>query len=384
MFAKIKEVKKLNLAILFGAKSPEHEVSIITALQASEWIDRQRYQPYFIYLDRQNQAYLCPKISSSNLAQLIKKTLEQNRRIEFRRKAFLVGRGLLKKIIPIDAALLCFHGSYGEDGRIQGLLDFLEVPYTGSGVLGSALGMDKVATKAIFAKLGLPVTPYLWFYYSQLKQNTKEYLKLIRKRLNYPLFVKPANAGSSVGITKVTKEKQLSEAIKKASRYDQKILIEQSIEGAVDINCAVMGGHRPIASVCEQPISEDQFLSFREKYLKGGKTKGMAGLSRIVPAPIPNKIAAKIQEMAKLIFQEFSCWGMARIDFLYQKKTGKIYPNELNTIPGSLAFYLWKASGIRPEILIDKMISLALKRSRNQARLSYKFKSPILSQFSQK
>lgn len=371
---------KLNLAIIFGAKSCEHEVSIVTAFQAWDWINPQKYHRFLIYIDDNNQTYLCPSFSKKDYRHFIKKTLQKKHLVNFVKKGMIIRRGFFKKKVNIDAALLLMHGSYGEDGRIQGMLDFLEIPYTGSGVLGSSLGMDKVVMKDIFVKMGLRVTPYEWFWDDEFKNNPQKITTTIEKNLQYPLFVKPANGGSSVGVSKVKNRRQLEKAIKTASKFDHKILVEQSVEKAVDINCALMGGYQPTVSVCEQPLSEDQFLSFREKYLKGGKTKGMAGLSRIVPAPISSKATREIQEIAKLIFRELGCWGMARMDFLYQEKTGKIYPNEINTIPGSLSFYLWQASGIKPPQLIDKMVELALQKEKETNRLSYTFKSKILDQ----
>jgi len=371
---------KKNLAIIFGAKSPEHDVSITTAFQAWDWIDRKKYSRYLVYIDLENNAFLSPFPKKGEYSELIKRTLSRNQKVRFVKGGIEVKRGLFKQKINIDVALLIMHGGYGEDGRIQGMLDFLGIPFTGSGVLGSSLGMDKAAMKDIFIKLGYPVTPYIWFWEEEFKSSPKELMDRIERELTYPLFVKPANAGSSIGITKVEKRKALEKAVITASKYDHKILVEQGLNQAVDINCAVMGGYRPVTSVCEQPIIESQFFSFKEKYLKGGKKKGMAGIGRIIPAPIPDKISRLIQEMAITIFKELGCWGMARMDFLYQKKGQKVYPNEINTIPGSLACYLWEATGVSPERLIDQMIRLALERKKDQDRLSYQFQSPLLNQ----
>lgn len=371
---------KLNLVVVFGGKSPEHEVSIVTTFQAWEWISPQKYSRFLIYLDYQNRAFLCPSLKKIDYRHFINKVLNQKRSIVFTHKGIKIQKGLIRKEIPIDVVLLLTHGGSGENGQIQGLFDFLGLPYTGSGVLGSALGMDKIITKEIFAKIDLETIPFIWFYVKEFKSGPKKIIKKIETKLKYPLFVKPASGGSSVGISKVKTRKQLIKAVRLVSQFDQKILLEESIENSVDINCAVMGGYRPITSVCEQPISEDQFLSFKEKYLKGGKNKGMAGLSRIIPAPVPEKISQKIQKMAKIIFRSLNIWGMARVDFLYQKKTGKVYPNEINTIPGSLAFYLWKASGIEPNQLIDKMVNLVLERKKEFDKLNYFFKSKILDQ----
>ncbi|MBM3205434.1 D-alanine--D-alanine ligase [Candidatus Shapirobacteria bacterium] len=372
--------KLLNLGIIFGGKSPEHEVSIVTTFQAWPWIDSKKYQRFLIYLDYENQAFLCPTIKKQNPQQFIEKALKRKQGVDFVKKGIKVKKGFFSKKIPLDVILLLTHGGTGENGEFQGLLDFCEIPYTGSNVLGSALSMDKIITKNIFIKLGFKVAPYLWFTKDEFKKNSQKIINQIGRKIKYPVFVKPTTSGSSIGVNKAKNKKELIKAINIASKFDHKILIEKGLEGAVDVNCAVMGGYKPIASVCEQPITEDQFLSFKEKYLKGGKNKGMAGLSRIIPAPISEKTTKEIQQIAKIIFKELNAWGMARIDFLYQKKSGQIYPNEMNTIPGSLAFYLWQASGLKPTQLIDKMIELALERKKDLEKLNYHFKSEILAQ----
>jgi D-alanine-D-alanine ligase len=372
---------KLNLAVIFGAKSAEHEVSIVTTFQAWGWIDRKKYNPFLIYIDQSNNAYLCPHLRKESYKDFIKRVLEQNKRVTFVQSGIEISGGiLLKKRVKIDVALLTMHGLYGEDGKIQGMLDFFDIPYTGSGVLGSALGMDKVLMKEIFEKLGLKVVKYFWFYDVEYKKDKSLIFRKVDKELGYPVFVKPANCGSSVGIRKVKNRKMLDEAIKQAGKFDHKILIEQGISGAKDINCSILGGYDSEVSVCEEVLTDEEFLSFEEKYLKGGKTKGMLSLSRIMPAPIPDGVAKEIQRQAKMIFRELGCWGVARMDFLYQPKNKTIYPNEINTIPGSLAFYLWKASGLEPSSLIDKLVSLALERKKQQDSLNLTFKSRILDQ----
>ncbi len=372
--------KQLNLGIIFGGKSPEHEVSIITAFQVWPWINKEKYQPFLIYLDYDNQAFLCPPIKKQDYQKFIENTIKEKAYVDFIKGGIYLKKGFFKKRIKVDAVLLLTHGGSGENGQIQGLLDFFDIPYTGSNLLTSAITMDKVLTKESFAKIGLKTLPYSWFDYKDFKKDQKKIVKDIEDKLKYPLFIKPARSGSSIGINKVKNRKELVGAINKAAVFDNKILIEESLEDAIDINCAVMGGLSPIISPCEQPLSDEQFLSFQEKYLKGGKNKGMASLSRIIPAPIPEKKALEIKNMAKIIFGEIILWGMSRIDFLYQKKTGKVYPNEINSIPGSLAFYLWQAKNIQPPQLIDRMIDLAIERKKQEKNLKYFFKSEILKQ----
>lgn len=372
--------KQLNLGIIFGGKSPEHEVSIITAFQAWPWINKKKYQPFLIYLNYDNQAFLCSSLKKQNYQKFIENTIKEKAYVDFIEGGICFKKGFFKKKIKLDVTLLLAHGGSGENGQIQGLLDFFDIPYTGSNLLTSAITMDKVLTKESFAKVGLKTLPYFWFEYQNFKKNQKKIVKDIENKIEYPIFVKPARSGSSIGIDKVKNRKELIEAVEKAAIFDNKILIEESLEDAVDINCAVMGGSNPLISPCEQPLSDEQFLSFQEKYLKGNKNKGMASLSRIIPAPIPEKKTLEIKNMAKIIFEEIILWGMSRIDFLYQKKTGKIYPNEINSIPGSLAFYLWQAKNIQPTQLIDKMVDLAIERKKQEKKIKYSFKSEILNQ----
>lgn len=372
-------MEKLKIAIFFGTKSSENEVSIVTASQVVKWIDKNKYELFLIYIDHDNQAYLCPNPNKIHLTDFIKKTINQKKLVKFVNKGISFPGILSEKKVIIDVAVLATHGGTGEKGQLQGLLDYYDIPYTCSGVFGSALGMDKVRSKILFKSLGYSTSPFVWFNKEDFETNPKKILKETEE-LKLPLFVKPASCGSSIGVSEVNKESELLGAIKHAGTFDQEIIVEEKIKGSVDINCAVIGGNNPEATVCEQPISDGNFLTFEEKYLKGGKTKGMAGLSRIVPAPIPENISHEIQNMAKMIFKAFNCWGIARIDFLYQKGLKKIYINEINTIPGSLAFYLFEEIGITPSQLIDKLINLAIEKNKKEHAISYLFDSKILDQ----
>lgn len=372
-------MNKLNLGLVFGSKSPEHDVSIVTAFQIRKYLDANKYNLYLIYLDQNNQAYLCPNLKIKEQRDLIKKTLKEKRIIHFVKGGFLFKKNLLTRFNPLDTVLLSLHGTYGEDGRIQGLFEFLDIPYTGCNLVASSTGMDKVLTKRLFEKIGLKVAGYSWFYFNNYQNDCLGIIKIIEKKLKYPLFVKPANGGSSVGVSRCQTQTELKKAIETASQYDHKILVEEAVKNAIDINCAVLGDRESMkVSWCEQPMTDNSFLTFEDKYLKGGKNKGMAGLSRMIPAPIPEKKSKEIQNMAKKIFAEFDCSGVVRVDFLYQKKTGKVYPNEINTIPGSLAIYLFEPSGIEPYELIDKIIELAIKKSKTGKNLNYSFTSKLL------
>lgn len=373
-------MKKINLAVIFGGKSLEHEVSIVTAFQAWKWLDKEKYVPYLIYVDQNNQTFLCPDLKKEAFRDFIKITLQDDKKLDFIKGGFRLTKGLISKKVNLDVAILTFHGSLGENGGFQGMMEFLGIPYTHCGILGSALGMDKVITKKIFEQMGLSVASSEWFYAEEYRHDANGILKKIQKKLKYPLFVKPANGGSTIGVFKVKNQIELKEKIDEAIKIDTKIIVEEGIEDAVDINCSVKGGYSPVASSCEQPLKDNEILTFEDKYLKGGKTKGMAGLCRIFPAPIPEKVAREIQEISKAIFREFNCWGIIRIDFLYQKKTGKVFANELNTIPGSLAFYFWQPGRITPPKLIDELVELALAKKKESDSLVTSYESKILDQ----
>ena len=215
-----------------------------------------------------------------------------------------------------------------------------DLPYVGSGVTGSSVGMDKIIQKSVFKDNGLSVVKHLWFLKSEWQDNKIEIIKNIENILGYPVFVKPANSGSSVAISKANGLKELEGAIDIASNFDRRILIEEGKENIIEINCSVLGNNDLTVSVCEQPLKSQDVLTYEDKYLKGGKVKGMAGLSRLVPAPISEELTKKIQEMTKTAFRAIDASGVARIDFLVDEKNNKIWINEINTLPGSLSFYL--------------------------------------------
>jgi len=375
----MKSMEKKNICLIFGGKSAEHEVSIVTGLQASGWVDPAKYNLWLVYLNDQNKAYLCSS-SNGNYRQAIETALLKKQYVQFSFGGIIIKNGFFNKYVSIDCALLATHGGSGENGVLQGMLEFFDIAYTGSGILGSSLGMDKSVMKQIFVNNNLLVLPYISFSLDDYEFDGKGIKAKIEKTVKYPVFVKPARGGSSLGISRVEKESGLDKAIKEASGYDYKIIIEQELKEAIDINCAVMGGDIISVSLCEQPLKEDEFLTFEEKYLKGGKTKGMAGLSRIVPAPIPDKVSREIQEMAKIIYKTLDCWGSARIDFLYQKKSGKVYPCEINTIPGSLSYYLWQASGIDVREMVDRLIDLAIEKKNKNSQINFSYRSQILDQ----
>ena len=273
------------------------------------------------------------------------------------RKIMPIG-GVFRKPIEFDIIMPAIHGTYGEDGTLQGMLEMLGVPYTGSGVTAAAVGMDKVIQKAVYEKEGLPVVRYEWFLVKEYIENKKEVVEKLENKIGYPMCVKPANLGSSVGINMAKNKKELEWAIEVAKEFDTKILVEECLENIDEINVSVMGYEEAEVSVCEQPIKAYTLLSFEDKYLKGNKAKGMANLSRLIPAPISKDLTKKIQDFALRAFRALGVSGVARIDFLVNIKKEIVYINEINTLPGSLSFYLWEKSDYPFSKMMDKLIEL--------------------------
>jgi len=347
-------MNKLNIAVLYGGRSVEHEVSVITALQVMHNLDKNKYNVLPVYVTKDGRFIKGNK-------NFLKAEFYKNLETIDSPTAHLGGGSinsenfLIKKQEKIDCAILAFHGTYGEDGCVQGLLEMAGIPYTGCGVMASAIGMDKLAQKKLF---------------SDIPQ-----VKLSR---NFPLFVKPSNGGSSIGITKVKNAKELKDAIEVAKAYDSRVLVEESAEGFIEINISVLGnGDNLITSVCEQPVPSKEVLTYDDKYKSGGK--GMAGAKRLIPAPLKTITAAKIANLAKRAFESIDGSGMARVDFLVSPDEKIIYINEINTLPGSMAFYLWEKSGLPFPKLLDKLIELGQERFELRNSRITTFSSNILA-----
>jgi D-alanine-D-alanine ligase len=367
---------KLKVGVLFGGRSAEHEVSVVTALQVISHLDRTKYEVLPIYITKEGKWFVGERLGRG---EAYKRLPEVER---YGSHAFIAPDPTVKALVPgsgglfarglkesIDVAFLSFHGTHGEDGAIQGLLELADIPYTGAGVAGSAVGMDKILMKAAFRAAGIPVVPDVWFNRSEWKENQKAVISRLEKSLRYPMYVKPANTGSSIAVGKAKNRKDLIETIEVASRFDRRIIVDQGVTDLTEINCSVLGNDNPIPSICEQPLPKDELQSYRDKYLRGGKGKlskqGMAGLSRKFPAPISKTMTRKIQDLAVKAFKATDCAGIARVDFLIDKKRNKIYVNEINTLPGSFAFYLWEAAGLTFPKLLGRVIELGLERHKD-------------------
>ena len=393
---------KLRLAVVYGSKSCEHDVSIISALQAAGNIDRQQYDVIYVYIDKNGDWYTGWRLEDIKLytdfdkhaaTRVIPMGANGKLRLIKHPDDKLLPFGTLKTVAEADVVMPVLHGMNGEDGTLQGMLEMWNVPYTSSGVLGSSVGMDKIAMKRIFRDTGLPVLPDDCVERTEWKNAKQTVLKRINGNLCFPVYVKPANLGSSIGINRADDIDGLEDAIDIAMSYDRRVLIENGITDLMEINCAVLGyGDEVQASVTEMPVRWTDFLSFEEKYLRGGgakgaktggskcaSTKGMAGLNRCMPAPIGEELTKTVEELAKAAFKALDCKGVARVDFLFDKNTQKLYVGEINTIPGSLAFYLWEGKGITFTELINKMVEYAFKANADRNENVFSYQSAILS-----
>ncbi len=379
---------KMNVAVFFGGKSVEHEVSIISAQQAIAAMDTEKYHILPIYVSKKGVLYYSEEMTSVEPFKKIDALLERSS------KVILVNDGenvILEKyprpkfsnpkIAAIDVAIPIMHGTNGEDGTVQGYLEMLGVPYAGCGILASAVGMDKILMKQVLQAKGVPVLECVSFYAKQWALSKQGLVEEIEK-IGYPVIVKPANLGSSVGIKKASDRAQLEEAVDLAASFATRVLVEKAIENLIEINCSVIGdSYDTKVSVCERPMGSDEILSYADKYGRGAKgsaSKGMSSASRQVPAELSDQQRSKIELYVQQTFQALCCSGVARIDCMIDGDSGDIYVNEINTIPGSLSFYLWEEAGISFRQEMDELIALALKKNRDKEAITFTYDSNIL------
>ena len=366
------EKKKLRIGIIFGGRSGEHEVSLASANAIMNNLDRDKYDVVPIGITKAGTWLLGTEpahliaagqdVSQASGENMTAVTLTGDptvrRLIPLPDSAPLQDHGALDVIFPV------LHGTYGEDGTLQGLLDMANVPYVGSGVLGSALGMDKEKMKMIFQTSGLPIGDYTVFRRNQWERNPEPIMDTIEQRLGYPCFVKPANLGSSVGVNKAHDRGELEHAINVAAEYDRKIVVEQGLT-CRELECAVLGNDEPIASVVGEVIASNEFYDYNAKYIDNKSEV-------IIPAQIPQETAEVVRHMALQAFQALDLNGLARIDFFLEKETNKVYINEVNTMPGftQISMYpkLWQASGMPYAELLDRLIELARERYDDRQR----------------
>lgn len=284
-------------------------------------------------------------------------------------------------VAELHVAMPVLHGTNGEDGIFEGLLETIGIPFAGCNTLSSANGMDKITMKMILRESGIPVVDYVWFTDHNWLSGKDAIIKEVEEKLGYPVIVKPANLGSSVGIGKASNRDELISAIDNAEKFSQRIIVEHMIENLKEINCSVLGDcddHQ--SSVCEEPIKTGDFLSYEDKYMGGSKTTaGMQASDKRIPADLPEEMSERIRKMAGDTFRVLSCHGVSRVDVMVDEKDNSVYVNEINTIPGSLSFYLWEASGITFTSLMDRLIQLALKRKRSIEKKTFTYDSNIFA-----
>jgi D-alanine-D-alanine ligase len=368
-------VKKIRLGILFGGRSGEHEVSLTSAASVIEALDPEKYEIVPIGITRDGHWRVgasAQKLLDSPRA--LPAILENGKPItasvDPTRPALIAldSQSAAQESAPaVDVVFPLLHGTFGEDGTVQGLLELAGVPFVGAGVLGSAAGMDKDVMKRLFRDVGLPVVPWVLVLRGDWERHGARVRKLINKTLLYPLFIKPANLGSSVGISKVHKSAELDAAMDLAAQYDRKIIVENGVD-AREIECSVLGNDRPEASVPGEVVPVNEFYDYEAKYVKEGS-------ELVIPAKLSPAQTRRVREFAVRAFQAIDCAGMARVDFLLDRKSGKLWVNEINTIPGftPISMYpkMWDSSGLPYPKLLDRLIELAMERHRDKIRTQY-------------
>ena len=389
---------RIRVGVIFGGESVEHEVSIISAIQAMNKMDEEKYEIIPIYITKDREWYTGEMLKDIDVYQDLNliKNYSDNVVLYYKNGSYVLPKknGLLRRIVrEIDVAFPIVHGTNVEDGVLQGYLQTIGIPFVGSNVYASVVGQDKTYMKDIWKECNLPMTKYVWFYDVDYRQDKEEVLKKISP-LHYPLIVKPATTGSSVGISVCENEEKLLEAIDEAIQYDTKIIVEEVVENLKEVNIAVMGNYEnQKVSEIEEVLSANKFLTFSDKYIGNGKgklkgkvpvkstSKGMASANRKLPADLDKKMREEVEEIAVKAFKALGSSGNSRIDFLIDEKAKKVYINEINSIPGSLAFYLWDAKDIDFTKVLDDMINIGIKDYKKRISKTHSFESNILQGF---
>lgn len=401
---------KIKVGVFFGGNSVEHEISVITMNQAISSLNPEKYEIVPIYIAKNGVMYtgddLLDLYSFRDMEVLLKRcykvaVVNDGKGVKVvRTPAPWIGKRVLN---TIDVAFPIVHGTNCEDGTIAGFVTLLGLPFVGPDIMASSIGMDKIMQKKVLKESGIPVVDFHAFYSVEYVKDDEKILKEIEDKIEYPMIVKPGNLGSSVGIKKAKNKAELEEAIEFAMEFADRVIVEKAVEDLKEINCSVIGNQAENeASVCEEPFFSDEILSYTDKYIGDGKTKGgtiggakvsvkcgmkasgaKAGETQFsnkkIPADISKEKTEEIQKLSKDVFNILGCNGVARIDFLIDKKTDKVYVNEINTIPGALSYYLWEASGKTFEQELDEIIELAIKRQRDREKLTFSYDQNILA-----
>lgn len=380
----------IKVGVIFGGESVEHEVSIISAVQAMNKLDNDKYDIIPIYIAKDGEWYTgdaLREIDTFKDMDLLKRYTKNIVLYKKKGRFVLQSKGIFRRVVnDIDIVLPVVHGTNVEDGVLQGYLKTIGIPFVGSDVLPSAIAQDKVIQKQVFESALLPIPDYFWFYDSEYVQDSDAIIEKIEKKLKYPIIVKPATLGSSVGISSVDDRKSLMKAIEEAIEYDNKIIVEEKIMNLTEVNISVLGNYESQKlSEIEQVMTDNSLLTYDDKYINGSKKlgkSGMASASRKIPANIPSKLKEDVRNIAIEAFRAVGLSGDVRIDFLVDEKKKKVYINEINSCPGSLAFYLWDAAGKSFTSLLDEMINIGVKDYKKRVNKTHSFKTNILSGYS--
>ena len=388
---------KINVGVIFGGRSVENEISVLTAIQAMEAIDTAKYDITPIYITKQGHWYTGEGLRQSQNYKDMERLLEKCEQVYLRpvygdNHLYRVRKPMFGSdvVATLDVILPALHGTNCEDGSFQGTIEMTGIPYAGCNVLASANGMDKITMKMVLAQSGIPVIDYVWFSDKEWFDREAATIERVEQQLGYPVIVKPADSGSSVGIKAVHNREELKEAVESAISYSKRIIVEHLVEQLKEINCSVLGNYYECeASVCEAPIRSGEILSYEDKYLGGGakggakggvkESRGMHSTVREIPARLPEQQTEFIRTKAVETFKALACDGVARIDFMIDEKDQQIYVNEINTIPGSLSFYLWEATGVGFDELVERLINIAFERKRDSSFKTTSYKENIFN-----
>lgn len=378
-----------TIGVFFGSGSPEHDVSIITAQLIISTLKKSGHKVIPVYITKAGKWLLGEDLGSLKMfvspeakigetkkySEYVLDMEESVGKMVFRKKGFF------SSAVTIDIAFPAFHGSFGEDGTMQGVFEMFGLPYVGCNVPASAIAMDKALTKIVMQAAGVPVTNFIWFERGEWETHKHAIISRVEKELSWPVFVKPVHLGSSIGIGKANDVSQLEERIEVAIHYDNKVLVEVGVENVMDVTCCLLGNAEVTASKLQESVFGKELLDFEEKYLKdGGAQTGASEKSVVIPARLDETTTAAIQSAAKKVYKALGCSGIARVDFLYDKTAQTFYANEVNPLPGTLYHHLWKASGIEIQELVERLIGYAREEFEQKRKITYTFESNILTQ----
>ncbi len=376
-----------NIGVFFGSGSTEHDISIITANLIISGLKGLNFQVTPVYITKGGKWMLGEELGDLKMFTGPDAKVEDEKKYyeyyldmeESVGKMVFKRKGLMGKSIIIDVAFPALHGTFGEDGTIQGMFEMLGIPYVGCGVPASAISMDKAFTKIVMKDAGIPTTKFLHFTKSDWEANKQSVNKLVSETLKYPLFIKPVHLGSSIGIGKAKDEKDLIQKIEVALHYDNKVIIEEAVENLMDVTCCIIGNETLRASQLQESVFNNDLFNFDDKYISdGGSQTGKATNNLVIPARLDESTTLAIQNTAKQVYKAIGCFGIARVDFLFNKQTKEFFANEVNPLPGTLYHHLWKASGLELDGLLKELIKFAMEKHEQKQQIDFTFESSVL------